>query len=190
MSRVIYAYGTLRQRPALRITGLRLDGVARPALIDQAGSALKLFQDGSAWRRAELDLELVADRDSVLEFHEQHGDLSAVAVIHCRSTGTRQSARLTRSEVEAGRWGGTVAVDRGNFRGRAEANALVTAAVGGKSHRLVAEPVGWALHFDEPANLQLQGSLRVRWMDFTAEGADPLAKQFSDASHLVAFGTG
>jgi hypothetical protein len=57
-------------------------------------------------------------------------------------------------------------------------------------YRLVAEPPGWAVHVDEPAGLRLGGRLRVRWVDFAAEGAEPLARQNADSTHVVSPGAG
>jgi hypothetical protein len=189
LSEIIYAYGTLEQPPRLRITGVRLDGAARPDLINPAGR-VDLFGGTAPWRRAELDLELEADRAAIRDFEERHGELSAVAVAYCESTRTRQSTRLARSRCDEGRWEGTIELDRDNFRGRAFLRPRLIGAVGGVPHRPVAEPAGWTVHFDEPAGLRLGGRLRVRWVDFTAEGADPLARQFPGSAHLVYFGTG
>jgi hypothetical protein len=187
---IIFGYGTLEPPPRLRVVEVRLDGAARPALIDQTAKRVDLFEDRAAWRRAELDLEVTADREAVGAFEVQHGELAAVAVVHCAPTMARQSARLARSRCDEARWEGTLELDRDNFRGRALLRPRLTAAVGGVAHRPVGEPAGWAVHFDEPAGLRLGGRLRVRWVDFRAEGADPLASQFADATHLVSFGAG
>jgi hypothetical protein len=187
---VIFDYGTLEPPPRPRVVAVRLDGTARPALIDPAGGRVDLFEERAAWRRAELDLELAADRDAVGEFEGLHGELTAVVVAHCAPTRTRQLARLARLHRDAGHWEGTLELDRDNYRGRALLRPRLTAAVGGVAHRLVAEPAAWAAHFDEPAGLRLGGRLRVRSVDFRAEGADPLARQFPDAPHLVSFGAG
>jgi hypothetical protein len=184
---IIFAYGTLEPPPRLRVVAVRLDGSAWPALIKPADSRVDLFEGKAAWRRAELDLELAADREAVGVFEAQHGELAAVAVAHAAPTMVRQSARLARSSCDRARWGGTLELDRDNFRGRALLRSRLTASVGGVAHRPVAEPAGWAVHFDEPAGLRLGGRLRVRWVDFRAEGADPLARQFAESTHVVAF---
>jgi hypothetical protein len=190
MKDTIYSYGTLELPPRMRVVGVRLDGAARPAAIKSADRRVDLFEERTAWRRAELDLELAADGDAARDFETRHGELAAIAVAHCRPTRTRQPARLARSQRDAARWEGTLELDRDNFRGRALLRPRLTAAVGGIAHRTVAEPAAWALHFDEPAGLRLGGRLRVRWMDFRSESADPLAKQFPDSSHVVCFGAG
>ena len=38
--------------------------------------------------------------------------------------------------------------------------------------------------------MRVRGTLRVRWVNFRAEDADPLAKQFPNSTHLAWFGAG
>jgi hypothetical protein len=187
---MIYSYGTLELPPRLRVVGVWLDGVARLTAIKLAESRVDLFEERAAWRRAEVDLEVAVDGAAVRDFEARHGELAAIAVAHCGPTRSRQSARLTRSRRDAARWEGKIELDRDNFRGRAWLRPRLTAAVGGADDRPVAEPAAWAVHFDEPAGLRLGGRLRVRWVDFRAEGADPLARQFADATRVVSFGAG
>ena len=89
----------------------------------------------------------------------------------------------------AARWEGTIELDRDNHRGRTLLRPRLTAAVGG-AHRVVAGPDAWSVFFDAPSFLPLGGRLRVRWADFRAPDADPVARQFPDATHVVAFGAG
>jgi hypothetical protein len=190
VSQALFPYETLKQQPAFQITEIRVDGSAKPSLINREEGAINLFDSKAGWRRVELDLELTADRDDVAEFEVGRGGLAAIAVAHCMPTNTRQRALLTRSEYDPGRWEGTMELDRDNFRGRAVVGPILTAVVGGISHRPVGVATGWALHFDEPESLRLRGTLRVRWVDFKAADADPLARQFPDSTHLVWFGAG
>lgn len=190
MSQALYPYATLAQPPTFQVADLRLDGSSKPSLISPEEATVKLFEAKPGWRRVELDLELTADPDGVGEFERGYGGLGAVAVAHCMPTNARQPARLARSEFDAGRWEGTLELDRDNFRGRVAVVPVLTATVGGIPHRPVGSAAGWTLHFDEPESLRLRGTLRVRWVNFKAEDADPLAQQFPDSTHLAWFGAG
>jgi hypothetical protein len=190
VSQVLFPYATLSQPPAFQIAEVRLDGASKPSLIDQEEAAVNLFEVKPVWRRVELDFELTADRDAVQEFEHGYGGLSAVAVAHCVPTNVRQPARLVRSEFDPGRWGGTLELDRDNFRSRAVVIPVLTATVDGIPHRPVGTAAGWVVHFDEPESLRLRGTLRVRWVNFKAEDTDLLAKQFPDSTHLAWFGAG
>jgi len=161
----------------------------RPAPGEPGKNRVDLFGEGAAWRRAELDLELVADAAALRAFERRHGAPAAVVVARCGATRGRRSARLVRSGRSRSRWAGTFELDRDNYRGRALLRARLAAA-GGDAPRLVAEAEPYEVYVDEPAGLDFGGGLRLRWRDFRAADADPLARQFADATHVVAFGAG
>jgi hypothetical protein len=190
VSQALFPYATLVQPPAFQVADVRLDGASRSLVIKQDEATVNLFEAKPGWQRVELDVELTADADAVGEFDRGYRGLGAVAVAHCMPTNARQPVRLTRSEFDPGRWEGTLQLDRDNFRSRATVVPLLTATVGGVPHRPVGLAAGWTLHFDEPESLRMRGTLRVRWVNFKAEDADPMAKQFSDSTHLAWFGTG
>ncbi len=190
MTDVIYSYPTLEPPPQLRVVGLRLDGNCRPDLIESAASRVHLFAARSGWTRAALEVELAAEAEALGALERRHGPVESIVVVRGPATRVRQAVRLTRSSSDPARWQGTIEVDRANFRGRAILRARLTAAAGGVPHRLVAEAAGWDLLFDEPAGLRLGGKMPVRWVDFAAEDAPPLARQFPDATHVVSFGPG
>ena len=189
MSESIYACGMLEPPPRLRVVGVRLDGLARPASGPSAKGRLDLFGEGPAWRRAELGLELVADAAAVRAFERRHGALAAVVVAQGLATRARQSARLERSRRSRSAWRGTIELDRDNYRGRALLRPRLVAAAG-DAPRLAAEAEAYEVYVDEPAGLDFAGGLRLRWRDFRAADADPLARQFADATHVVSFGAG
>jgi hypothetical protein len=190
MNQALFPYDTLAQEPSFQVTEVRVDGTGKPSLFNKEESSINLFNASERWRRVELDLELTAERHIVEEFESANGELSVVAVANCVPTNARQPVRLRRSEYDPGRWEGTLELDRDNFRGRVLVSPILTATVGGINHRRVGTATGWTLHFDEPESLRLQGTIRVRWVNFKAEEADPLAKQFPEATHLVWFGAG
>jgi hypothetical protein len=186
---VLFPYDTLSAAdlPALTIASLRLDGASRSHLINKEESAVRLYDDPAPWKRAELDLELTADPHAVEEFEAKHGGVGGVVVANCVPTNTRQPLRLTRSEVDRGRWSGTLEMERDNFRGRVALVTTLTADVSGVPHRPVAVAPGWTVHVDEPDSLRLKGTLRVRWVNFKKPDAEPPARDFPNSTHVVAF---
>ena len=157
MSQALFPYETLTQPPVFQVTEVRVDGSSRPTLVNREESIVNLFDAKPGWRRVELDLELTAEREVIEEFEAGHSGLSAVAVANCMPTNTRQPVRLARSEFDPGRWEGTLELDRDNFRGRGVVSPVLTAQVGGISHRPVGAAAGWTLHFDEPEKLARSG---------------------------------
>jgi hypothetical protein len=170
VSESIYAHAMLEPPPLLRVAGVRLDGLTRPAPGRPAKDRLDLFGEGPAWRRAELDLELVADAAAVRAFERRHGALDAVVVARCPATRARQSARLGRSRRGRSSWRGTLELDRDNYRGRALLLPRLVAVAGGAAPRLAAEAEAYEVYVDQPAGLDFAGGLRLRWRDFRAQG--------------------
>ncbi|MFO0848382.1 MAG: hypothetical protein U0871_07490 [Gemmataceae bacterium] len=188
MSTVLFPYDTLADAdPALTISGLRLNGAARPHLVKRDDATVPLYDDHAPWRRAELDLELTCDPDRVRPFEVRHGPVSVVVVANCLPTNTRQPLRLARSELDPGRWSGTLELDRENYRDRVTLVTTMTAGVDGVPHRPVAAAPGWTVYADEPESLRLKGTLRVRWLNFKNPDAPLPARDFPRSTHIVAF---
>jgi hypothetical protein len=188
VSTVLFPYPTLSDaEPTLTVAGVRLDGVSKPHLLKKEESTVVLFEEPKPWHRAELDVELTCDPERVKTFEAANGPVSAVVVANCLPTNTRQPLRLTRSEVEVGRWAGVLELDRDNFRDRVPLITTLTATVGGVPHRPVATAVGWAVYADEPESLRLKGTLRVKWLNFKLPDAPPPARDFPTSTHVVAF---
>lgn len=187
MSTVLFPYATLSDsEPTLSVATLRLDGAARSHLVKKEDATVPLYDDPKPWRRAELDLELTCDPDSVRAFEDEHGPVSAVVVANCLPTNTRQPVRLSRSEVEIGRWSGILELDRDNVCDRVALVTTLTATVRGVPHRPVAAATGWTVYADEPESLRLKGTLQVKWKNFK-ETADLPARDFPKSTHVVAF---
>jgi hypothetical protein len=189
MSESISASAMLEPPPRLRVVSARLDGLGRPAAGQPAKDRLDLFGEGPAWRRAELELELVADAAAARAFERRHGALAAVVVARCAATRARQSARLERSRRSRSSWRGALELDRANYGGRILLGPRLVVA-GGDAPRLAAEAEAYEVYVDEPAGLDFAGGLRLRWRDFRAADADPLARQFANVTHVVSFGAG
>lgn len=191
MTTALFPYDTLSggDPPTLTIAALRLDGAARMQLVNKEASAVNLYEDMKPWNRVELDLELTSDPAVVREFESKHGPISAVVVANCLPTNMRQPLRLARSDVDPGRWSGTVELDRDNIRGRVPLVTTLTAGVNGIPHRPVALASTWTVYADEPESLRLKGTLEVRWKNFK-ETEDLPAKDFPNSTHVVAFSGG
>ena len=109
-----------------------------------------------------------------------------MVVANCLPTNARQPVRLSRSEVEIGRWSGILELDRDNVCDRVALVTTLTATVRGVPHRPVAAATGWTVYADEPESLRLKGTLQVKWKNFK-ETADLPAKDFPKSTHVVAF---
>jgi hypothetical protein len=192
MSAVLFPYPTLGDsEPTLSITTVRLDGASRPHLVKKEDSTISLYDDAKPWRRAELDFELICVSDRVRAFEDEHGRISgAVLVANCRPTNARHSVRMSRSDVDRGRWSGTLELDRENVRDRVDLTTILSAEVGGVTNRPVAVAPGWIAYADEPESLRLKGTLRVRWLNFTSLASPVLARAFPHSTHLVHFTSG
>lgn len=69
------------------------------------------------------------------------------------------------------RWAGKVIIDRLSFRGRAAVYGVLAGNANGIPSRFLGQTEEWSVHFDVPAVLPLEGSLPVKWLDFTSEHA-------------------
>ena len=108
-------------------------------MTDDARARLEtMVRTNNGFEIAELDLELTSDPVAIREFESKHGRVSAVVVANCLPTNTRQPLHLARSDVDPGRWSGTLELDCDNFRGRIALVTTLTATVGGVLHRPVA----------------------------------------------------
>jgi hypothetical protein len=188
VSTALFPYDTLSGAdPTLTISGLRLDGAARSHLVNGETASVPLYDDLKPWRRAELDMELSCEPNQVRAFEEKYGGVSAVVVANCVPTNTRQALRLERSEVDPGRWSGTLELNRDNVRDRIALVTTMTATVDGIPYRPVASTSGWTVYADEPESLRLRGTLQVRWLNFKLPDAPPPARDFPTSTHVVAF---
>jgi hypothetical protein len=186
MTDILFPYDTLGeplefQVGTPRVGDRQAPGVAHPG----EDRTFHLYEITGNWRRVELPVEVTVQRERLEEYEREHGRAGLVVVAHCRPTNTRQVFNPGRSDVDSGRWEGTLELDRDNFRDRVELRAVLTCAAGGIPHRPAASGAPWVLHFDEPASLRLRGTLSVRWVNFKDPAAHPLARQFQDSTHVV-----
>jgi hypothetical protein len=185
----LFPYDTLSggEPPSLTISGVRLDAATCSHLVNKETSGVPLYgPELKPWTRLELDLELTGDPAVVREYENAHGRISAITVANCLPTNLRQPLDLTRSDVDPGRWSGTLELDRDNLRGRVALVTTLTGTVNGVRHRPVAFASGWTIYVDEPESLRLKGTLDVKWKNFR-ETDDQPAKDFPNSTHVVAF---
>jgi len=185
---ILFPYPTLSEADTqMSVTRLRIDGKLNSSWIRKEECTVALFEHPTHWRTAEFDLEVAVTPLLVTAFEKDHGPVAAVAVAHCLPTNGRERIRLTRSATDAGRWAGTLEIDRDNYRGRMLLKTTLTAKVGEVPYRPVAASNPWAIHLDEPESLQLKGTLPVKWVNFNLDIAPALAKAFSTSSHVIDF---
>ena len=190
MTNVLYPYATLVDgEPVLTVAAVRLDDTSRPQFIKKEDSTIHIYEDPKRWKKAEIDLELTCSSGPIQEFEDSHGPLSPILVAHCLSTNVRQQLLLTRSEVELGRWSGTLELDRDSVSDRIFLESTFAATIDGIPNRPVATTPRWTIYADEPRSLSLKGNLKVRWLDFKKTEESP-AKEFPKCTHVVAFNSG
>lgn len=187
MSAVLFPYSTMDAEATLSVTSVRLDGKERPLLIKREDGAVPLYDGSKVWKRAELDVELTCDSDAVRAFEGEHGAVHAVVVANCAPTNFRQPIRLSRSDVDIGRWSGTLELDRDNVRDRVYLITTLSATVAKVAHRRVSGAPSWTVYADEPESLRLRGTLPVKWLNFTLPEAPLPARRFPKSTHVVVF---
>lgn len=189
MSSLIFPYLVMQGDLELHITGTRLDGgdfPKDPLLPDRR--TLQLYDiDKQNWARVQLTLELTGSSDEIAKFDAQGCDLHAVVVAHCAETNHRQGVWLKRSaESEAAnRWTGTIELERDNFSGKAELTPTVTGIVDGADAKIMGSANPWSIHFDEADTTQIDGTLRVRWVDFENPKDDQMLLDYMDHSFVT-----
>lgn len=172
--------------PTLTIAEIRLNGVAKPRTI-RTEEATANFYDELIWDKAELDLVLTCRIDGLSQFEATHGSVLATVVVHCLPTNTRQPIRLKRSELDPGRWSGTLELDRHNFRNRVELATILTATVNRIENRPVAFAPRWTIHMDEPESLRIGKTLPIKWENFTLPTAVTPGSLAPKSTHAVRF---
>ena len=185
---VLYPYPTMTDaEPILTVTRLRMDGKPRPDWVRKEELLVALFEQPTQWQRAELELEVTVPAAVVGAFEKAHGAVAAVAVAHCLPTNSREQVRLVRRGTNAGRWEGTLDLDRDNYRGRVKLETTLTANASDRP-RPVATAAPWTIHFDEPESFQWGKCLPVKWLNFETAAEGTVARAHPKSTHVVDFG--
>lgn len=179
---VFFPYKTIAGDVELRIPEGKLDDGAfpkNPFTPDQR--LVQLYDlDRRAWRSVSFELELIGPADEVAALEKAGGEVTATAVAQCPATQLRQTVRLQRAASKAAKWNGTVELNRDNFRGWVELVGLIVGVVASRPARHLGRSEPWSLHFDEPAVLPLEGTLRVQWIDFKNPGEQQFLSDHAD----------
>jgi len=163
----LYAYRTLFGDLELSVAELRIDD-ADPGgdTVDAQFNLVSLYAlERQDWTFATLSLVVAGPADEIGELGVA-GEPAVTAVAFCSATNARQAVSLTRSQVDPALWTGDLELQRENFYGKVEMWALLTATVDAVPHRWIGESAKWNVHFEEPAVLPIEGTLRVRWAEF------------------------
>jgi hypothetical protein len=188
MTSLLFPYPTMPDAEVtLSIAAARLDGVNRPQLIKKDDGTVPLYADSKPWKKAELDVELTCDPMALRAFEDEHGPVRAVLVADCSPTSIRQPVDLSRSDVDVGRWSGTLELERDNVQDRVYLVTTLSATVAGVANRRVGAAPSWTVYADEPESLRLRGTLQVKWLDFGGTNAPPPARDFPKSTHVIAF---
>lgn len=169
----IFPYETLSAPLSLSISNLRIDD-AKPHVDPIVNDArlLNLYELPNAnWKAASFNVVATGNQAELESFEKTGTGFNLHLVIDCGLTNVRQTLAMERGAGTEIRWIGKITVDRLCFRGRAAVYGILAGTVDGSPHRFLGRTEEWSLHFDVPAILPLEGSLPVKWLDFTAETA-------------------
>jgi hypothetical protein len=183
----IYPYSTLKGELELLISDVRIDGdLVGPDSVLASDRLLTLHGlETKTWDRLSFRMDVQAPPSALRLFEDQHGPLALTIVASCRPTNVRHGIRLERSPQDPSHWSGSAELSRASFREKATLQAILTGTIDSVPCRPVSFSDQWSLYFDPSESFRIAGSLAVKWCDFKAESAPPIAKQFPDASYVV-----
>ncbi len=185
--KAFFPYKTIGGDIELRITDGKLDDddfPKNPFTPDQR--LVQLYDlDKKSWRHVALELELIGPAEEIAALERSGSEVTATVVAHCPATQLRQTIRLQRAGGKAVKWYGTAELDRDNYRRRAELVGLVVGTAAGRPYRHLGRSEPWSVHFDEPAVLPLEGTLRVQWVDFKSPGEQAFLKDHCDKPYFT-----
>ncbi len=187
MKKTIYPYSTLNGELELLLSDVRIDGELVGTDSVSANDRLLTLHglETKYWDHLSFRVNVQVPPSALRLFEDEHGLLSLTIVASCRPTNFRQGIRLNRSLQDPAHWSGMADLSRASFRDKAMLQAILTGTVNSARCRPVAVSDQWTLYFDPSESFRTAGSLAVRWCDFKAESAPPIAKQFPDAPYVV-----
>jgi len=169
----LFPYETLSAPLRLTITNLRIDD-ANPTVDVLVSDARLVNVDqlpSENWSTASFTVSVSGNQAEVESFEKKGAELTLHLVVNCALTNIRQVVRLERAAGAETRWVGKISVDRLSFRGRAAVYGVLAGTTNGTTSRFLGQTAEWSVHFDVPAVLPLEGSLPVKWLDFTSKRA-------------------
>lgn len=174
--RTLYPYPTLFGDVKLEITGVEIDTVAVPELIDDDRRRVRLERaERETWEAAKISFKL-AGPASELAFAT---DPAAVVVANCGPANTRVSTMLQPVDGVRFQWRGELVVDRVLWFGRGSLQAYITATVDSVPNRIVGTAEAWDVELDDLPPSPVANSLPVRWIDFRHPGEETYLVRFA-----------
>jgi hypothetical protein len=175
----LFPYDTLSAPLSLTISNLRIDDVKPTVdvLVPDARLVNAYLLPSQDWSTASFNITVSGNQAELEAFEKKGAEFALHLVVSCSLTNTRQTIRLQPSAAGEIRWAGKIMLDRLSYRGRSAVYGVLAGTVNGSTNRFLGQTEEWSVHFDLPAILPLEGSLPVKWLDFTSERA---------ASHLQA----
>lgn len=171
--KTLFPYPTLAGSVELNLDDARVDGKGIADYVDTARQQIGLagLKDGQ-WERARVWLTVSAPVAEVASRSDRWTELCAIVRLSCAETNTRQTFTLVADPGIEGRWTGSIELGRDQLSGRGTIEAVVTAKVDGQANRIIGTSNSWMLLFDDLPPSPVYGSLRMRWVDFSAPGRD------------------
>ena len=183
MSSRLFPYATIDGDVTLKLMDGGLDDGGWPKIpyiVDRR--LVDLFDvDKASWKTARFQFEIAMPSEQVERF--ENCNLRVILLVECSGTLYRHAVL----PVQNGNvWVGELELSRGTFRGSATVHAVVSGTVDGVAHRFLGSSESWTILFDEPAIRPLSGTIRIRWVDFSAPDDDErFLKDFENYSYFV-----
>lgn len=191
MARVVmFPYETLTGSVNGKVTSVDVDGRTPPQLdiirtdvahvVDLAG------QEITEWSESILHVSVSGPPSEIKELVERGAEPEAYALVNCARSNTRLGVRLKLDPREKAVWSGEVPLSREDYFGSVRLNFVVLATIDGVSHRIVGEAPEWIVSLDDLPPIDIDGTLPVSWLDFSAESPPSRLVDFADLpSYLV-----
>ena len=170
---LIYPYARLGEDIVLSVAEVTIDNETpeRDPVVHDFRTADISAVAPDDWTTFAVVLEVTVPTDAYDEMVKSDRDPAVVVVVDCAGTNLRHSVELAYQGT--GRWTGSLSLSRDRIVGQVLLRALLAARVGNGLRREVGESQLWTLHADTPAIPVIEGTLPVRWVDFTTSEAIP-----------------
>lgn len=159
MKNMLFPYETPASRLDLNLT---VKGVAKN---DDERTIIFTDKEAAGRNNVPVSVQVHVPQTELSELG--YGALQVICLAKCGVTDVRQTVRLSRSTADLSLWSGKLELDRRQFRGEATIYAVLTGTVDGIPYRFLSETDPWTFLLDEAAGRPLQGTLPVKWLDFS-----------------------
>lgn len=188
MQNWFYPYKRLFGDVALKLDGLQVDGEEVPGTrVDLDRREVRLLDlEREEWEVANLQVVLSGPQTELRDWQKEGVTPAAFAVAHCAASNTRQALRLDPDPDHAGRWEGTLELQRSNWFGRIELRGAFVATVEGTEDRMIGAPEPWVVRLDDVPPPPVSGAIKTLWHDFASpdEGLKWLQEHKAEPAYL------